>query len=180
MARRTTKVEGFKELFDKLKLLPVEIAGKNGGPVLRGLRAGGKALAKVASDNVRQDSFEPDRLKKSIKVSRQRRPPVRKGEGIIIAPRRGRMSMKQLNAAVAERPDGMTARDAINRILKDDEAPYAGVQEFGAPSQGVPAQGFMRRAADSSMESAIDLTRVEIGKAVDAAFRKLAKAKTSG
>jgi hypothetical protein len=180
VARRTTRVEGLSEVFAKLKQLPAEIAGKNGGPVLRGLRAGGRALAKVASDNVRPDGYEPDRLKKSIKVSRQRRPPVRKGEGIIIAPRRGRLTLKQLAQAVAARPEGMSARDATNRILKDDEAPYAGVQEFGAPSQGIPAQGFMRRAADSSMESAIDLTRVEIGKAVDAAFRKLAKAKTRG
>lgn len=175
----SVEIVGLKEALRRLETeLPAELVGKSGGPVLKALKKSGQMVQKAAKDYVRDDGMQPDRTKNSIKIGRMRRPQkyVKKGEGINIAPKIGRFSLKRFNElAAAAVAAGATFDEAADKILKADEAPWAGVQEFGAPSQGVPAQGFMRRAADSTLAAAMQAFSPLIGAEIDKALAKIAR-----
>ena len=52
--------------------------------------------------------------------------------------------------------------------------------EYGVPSRGIPAQPFLRPAADSKAAAGISAFRKELGRAIDKQARRLAKRQLKG
>lgn len=158
MARETVRIDGLDDVLRRLKALGAE-AQKRGGPVAKGVRAGGKVIAEAAKANVRQIIATPNvggidkstgKLEKSIRVMRAKAHRSLKGETYIVAPNRR-----------SKYPSGESVA-SVARML-----------EYGTPRrQPMP---FMRPAFHDKKAEAAKAMVDETTKGIAAIERKLSK-----
>lgn len=153
------KVTGLEGVLDLLKSLPAEVVSKNGGPVRAALRKGALVIRNQEKANLlaitAQDQFSTGLLYDNIIASRGRMPPGVKGEKFVIRVKR----------KVYPRPNnegGNTSTWKTARLL-----------EYGSSKQ--TAQPFIRPAASSKAQEAVNVTTAELVKRLNAIVRKLSK-----
>ena len=89
-----------------------------------------------------------------------------------IGPRRS--DKKALGRYLAEYRETITPKDLKLGIR------HGHLVEYGVPSRGIPAQPFLRPAADSKAAAGISAFRKELGRAIDKQARRLAKRQLKG
>lgn len=159
----TIKVEGLAELDRKLKAIPRELAGKNGGPLRRALFAATRPILAQAKSLAPVDTGN---LARNLIAKRDRNPAASgAAERYIVTVRAKRLSRKAKAAA----------RTASGRIdyRKAGDAFYARFVEFGTAK--VAAQPFLRPAFEQNKERAVQIFRDRLGRDLDGIVRKLAR-----
>lgn len=158
---------------ERLRNLPKEFAGKNGGPIRTGLAKAAGVIrdeAKLRAP-VGKDTPLPGRLKLNVINVRMRRPesqPGRPVEGYIVRVRGsgkegGRARRKFARRLVTEGASGASARSSASKLTPND-AYYWLFVEFGTAK--MPARPFLRPAFEASKERAVDTFSDELRKAV--------------
>ena len=145
-----------------LKKLPPEVVSKNGGPVKSALRKAAKVIQQQEQANLRaiiasnaDDSESTGLLHDNIIVSRGKKPTGSKGERYLV-----RVKRKVYVRSNNEGGKTTTWKTAM-------------LMEYGDIKQ--PARPFIRSAAASKAQAAIDTATNELKKGIDRITRKLAK-----
>lgn len=157
----TVNVSGLDEIVARLRALPTEVSGKNGGPLRRALA---KAAALVRDDARAHAPVDSGALRDNIIMYRDRNPQqIGANEHYRVGVRRIKLTRKV--KALLRR----VRKSASIRIRED--AYYWRFLEFGTSK--MKARPFMRPAFDNN-KSAINSTFVEeLTKGIDAAVKKL-------
>ncbi|WP_440221833.1 HK97-gp10 family putative phage morphogenesis protein [Dokdonella sp. MW10] len=158
----TVQVHGLKELGARLRALPKEIAGKNGGPLLSALRKMGGEIQKAAQQRVPVDTGT---LRENIIVTRDRAPQkVGMTEVVHVTVR---------FKAKAYRDNKKNRRKArVGAEYKDHgRLFYAKFLEFGTIN--APPHPFMRPAFEETKPRMPEMFRTELSAAIARAVRKL-------
>jgi HK97 gp10 family phage protein len=161
----SVKVEGLAELTRRLRALPPEIAGKNGGPLRKAI---GRAAVIIRDEAKRRAPVDLGVLRDNIVAARNRRS-TQGTEGYYVEVRR------------KSRRYGNTRRNRqMGRVGQsyayDGTAYYGMMVELGHKARDgspVPPQPFLRPAFESKKEEAAMVFRTELAKGIDAAVRKL-------
>lgn len=144
------KVHGLKELGEFLKYrLPKEIASKNGGPLVVGLRAAGRMMVQEAKSRVPVNTA---RLQEAISLRRLKNPPVT--EGVQVYVKRGRSKKDERGAF------------------------YAAMVEYGTIGGDKPdqkAQPYMRPTFESKKIEALNVFWKSFARNLKAAERRAIK-----
>jgi HK97 gp10 family phage protein len=158
------KVTGLDGVLDMLKKLPPEVVSKRGGPVKAALRKGAlviqaeekkNLLAVIARTDDQIERQATGLLLDSIIVSRGKQPIGTKGERYLI-----RVKRKVYPRNNNEGGDTTTLKTA--RLL-----------EYGSSKQ--PPRPWIRPAAASKAQEAVDVTSQELVKRINAIVKKLAR-----
>lgn len=158
------KVTGLDGVLDMLNKLPAEVVSKNGGPVRAALRKGALVIQKQEKANLQAiisgTSDQGERLSTgllmdNVIVSRGKKPIGSKGERFLVRVKR----------KVYARPNnegGDTTTLKVARLL-----------EYGSSKQ--PARSWIRSAAASKAQEAVNVTTAELVKRINAIVKKLSK-----
>lgn len=158
----TAQVHGLKELGERLRALPKEISGKNGGPLLAALRKMGRAIQQEAQARVPVDTGT---LRENIIVTRERDP---KGMGATEAVH----VTVRYKAKAYKNNKGNRRKGRVGENYKDyGPLFYARFLEFG--TEHAPAYPFMRPAFESQKSELPEMFKTELSAAIDRAVRKL-------
>jgi HK97 gp10 family phage protein len=158
------KVTGLDGVLDMLKKLPPEVVSKRGGPVKAALRKGAlviqaeekkNLLAVIARTDDQIERQATGLLLDNIIVSRGKQPIGTKGERYLI-----RVKRKVYPRNNNEGGDTTTLKTA--RLL-----------EYGSSKQ--PPRPWIRPAAASKAQEAVDVTSQELVRRINAIVRKLAR-----
>lgn len=170
MASGQIRLDGLKETVLALRELPMEIGGKNGGPLRGALFAATKIIRDGARANAPrgEETPMPGNLKRQIYAYRDRNPRGSTGaaERYIISVRKGRRGSRSRKHEQFGQP---AARSSVNVVAGD--AYYWFFVEFGTVKQG--AQSFMRRAFEENKESAVLRFTTELRRGVTQAVQRL-------
>lgn len=158
------KIEGLRELGERLKALPKEISGKSGGPLLKALRKVAKVVQTRAKNRVRVKSGT---LRDNIIVTRDRYA-KQKGatEGVQVTVR---YKAKGYKDNARNRRTGKVGSTYKNY----GPLFYAKFLEFGTSKMA--AYPFLRPAFEQSKGEMGTIFRTELGAAIDTAVKKLNK-----
>jgi HK97 gp10 family phage protein len=157
-------VEGLRELGRRLKALPKEISGKNGGPLLKALRRMGAVIQKDAQARV---AVKTGTLRDNIIVTRKRKQDLRPGEeGVEVTVR---AKAKKFADNARNRKSGRVGGEykSYGPLF------YARFLEFGTSHQ--PATPFLTPAFESAKGTLPEMFRNALSKSIDEAVRKLAR-----
>lgn len=158
------KVEGLKEVADRLRALPVELGSKGGGPIRSALFQSAKLLRDAARAKA---PVKTGNLRDNIILYRHRNPKaVGATEHYSIGMRRG--TRRYANNA-RNRRQGR----ALQKFKTAGAAYYGRFLELGTAK--MPAQPFLRPAFESNKEQAVETFRRAFLQAVERAERKLAR-----
>lgn len=146
------EVKGLKELEAALKALPPEIAGRSGGPLRAGVRKMGDFMA-----------LEIRRAAEKL--------PVSNVDGIDDYERTSRLARSVRVSRDQRAPQG------TERVWVKPRSPYYVPVEFG--TEKMPARPFVRPTFEARYKLAIEVFRLELGKAIERAARKVAKLRAS-
>lgn len=158
------KVTGLDGVLDMLKKLPPEIASKRGGPVRAALRKGALVIHRQEKANLQAiisgttdngEKLSTGLLMDNLIVSRGKAPIGGKGERYLI----------RIKRKVYPRPNneaGDTTTIKVARLL-----------EYGSSKQ--PARSWIRAAAESKAQEAVNVTTTELLRRVNAIVKKLAR-----
>lgn len=158
------KVTGLDGVLDMLKKLPPEVVSKNGGPVRSALRKGALVIQKQELINLQavisQSHDEDERqstglLMKNVIVTRGKAPREGKGERFII-------KVKRVVYQRKNNEKGKTTTWKTARLL-----------EYGSSKQ--PPRSWIRSAAASKAQEAVNVTSAELVKRINAIVKKLAR-----
>jgi len=159
----TVEIRGLKELGERLKALPNEIAGKNGGPLLAALRKMGR---EIQADAKRRVPVDTGTLRENIIVTRDR-DPKKYGmtEVVHVTVRYKAKGYKDNKGNRRSKRVGKKYRDYGPLF-------YAKFLEFGTVKdpQGKP---FMRPAFEGQKAGLPEMFKKELTAAIDRAVRKL-------
>ena len=159
------KVTGMDGVLDMLKSLPAEVVSKRGGPVKTALRKGAMVIQKQEKANLlavmQQAKDVGERhatglLHDNIIVSRGKQPTGGNGERYLV-----RVKRKTYPRNGNDGGDPVTTWKTA-RLL-----------EYGSEKQ--PPRSFIRSAAATKAQEAIDTATRELTKAIDRIVKKLAK-----
>lgn len=160
----TVDIPGLRELGERLKALPKEIAGKNGGPLLKALRRMGTVIQKDAKSRV---AVKTGTLRDNIIVVRKRKDKLRPGEeGVDVTVRFKATAYKDNARNRRLGRVGGTYKNAGPLF-------YAKFLEFGTSRQ--PATPFLTPAFEAAKGTLPEMFRTALTKSIDEAVRKLAK-----
>lgn len=167
----SVRVEGLKEIGDRLRALPPELGSKGGGPLRYALLQAAKVIRDEASSIVRQKTRTDSNrdgimLHKNIVTKRNSRPPpgINEQYAIGMKPGRGKYSNNTRNRQ--KRRVGRTYRTA-------GATWYGRIIELG--SAKMPARPFLRPALASKGGEAVSTFQRTFLAAVEKAEAKLAK-----
>lgn len=164
MATTTVQVHGLKELGERLKALPAEIAGKNGGPLLAALRKMGREIQQEAQQRVPVDTGT---LRENIIVTRSRNPQaVGMTEAVQVTVRYKARKYKDNKKNRRKKQVGEEYRD-------DGPLFYAKFLEFGTVK--MQPHPFMRPAFEAKKSALPEMFKKELSAAIDRAVMKLRK-----
>jgi HK97 gp10 family phage protein len=156
----SVKVEGLAELTRRLRALPPEIAGKNGGPLRKAI---GRAAVIIRDEAKRRAPVDLGVLRDNIVAARNRRS-TQGTEGYYVEVRR---KSRRFGNTKRNRQKGRVGQS----YTYDGQAYYGMMVELG--TQHMRAQPFLRPAFEAKKEEAATVFRTELSKAIDAAVRKL-------
>ncbi len=157
-------IPGIRQLGLRLKALPEEIAGKNGGPLLKALRRMGARIQKAAKDRV---PVRSGALRDNIIVVRKDKRRLRRGEeGVDVTVRAKAKKYKESGR-------NRLAAQAGSKYLDYGPLFYARFIEFGTSK--MQAKPFLRPAFEENKAAMGDIFRAELSRAIDEAVKKLAK-----
>lgn len=154
------KIEGLAELAKRLRELPSELSGKNGGPLRKAI---GRASVVIRDEARRRAPVDTGNLRDNIIAVRKRKSP-QGNEGYFIEVRRKRRKYANTRANRRKQRAGMTYESM-------GEAYYGMFIELGTAK--MPAQPFLRPAFESKKVEAVEVFRAEFAKAVAAAEKKV-------
>lgn len=160
----SVRVEGVKEVADRLRALPAELGSKGGGPLRAALFAGAKRLREAAKARAPRKTGN---LVDNIIVYRSRNP---RAEG---ATEHYSIGMRKGTRRYANSASNRRKSRALKKFKTAGAAYYGRFLELGTAKMA--ARPFLRRAFEESKEAAVDAFRARFLKAVEAAERKLAK-----
>lgn len=153
------KIEGLAELAKRLRELPSELSGKNGGPLRKAI---GRASVVIRDEARRRAPVDTGNLRDNIIAVRKRKSP-QGNEGYFIEVRRKRRKYANTRANRRKQRAGMTYESM-------GEAYYGMFIELGTAK--MPAQPFLRPAFESKKVEAVEVFRAEFAKAIAAAEKK--------
>lgn len=154
------KIEGLAELAKRLRELPSELSGKNGGPLRKAI---GRASVVIRDEARRRAPVDTGNLRDNIIAVRKRKSP-QGNEGYFIEVRRKRRKYANTRANRRKQRAGMTYESM-------GEAYYGMFIELGTAK--MPAQPFLRPAFESKKVEAVEVFRAEFAKAIAAAEKKV-------
>lgn len=153
------KIEGLAELAKRLRELPSELSGKNGGPLRKAI---GRASVVIRDEARRLAPVDTGNLRDNIIAVRKRKSP-QGNEGYFIEVRRKRRKYANTRANRRKQRAGMTYESM-------GEAYYGMFIELGTAK--MPAQPFLRPAFESKKVEAVEVFRAEFAKAIAKAEKK--------
>lgn len=165
------RIEGLDVLGRRLKALPQEIAGKNGGPLLKALRRMGKTIQTAAKAKV---PVRTGALRDNIIVVRKRKDRLRSGEEGVDVTVRARFKT-YVDSRGNRQKKRVGAQYKVYGALY-----YARFIEFGTSKMTSEATGhkpFMRPAFEETKGRLGEMFRSELSRAIDDAVRKLERTK---
>jgi HK97 gp10 family phage protein len=154
------EIKGLAELSRRLKALPPEIAGKNGGPLRKAI---GRAAVVIQNEAKKRVPVDTGVLKDNIVAARNRKS-AQGTEGYYVEVRR---KSRRFGNTRRNRQKGRVGQS----YTYDGQAYYGMMVELG--TQHMRAQPFLRPAFEAKKEEAATVFRMELSKAIDAAVRKL-------
>jgi HK97 gp10 family phage protein len=164
------KVTGLDGVLDLLKKLPPEVVSKNGGPVRSALRKGAVVIQKQAKANISIVTSNGNAgityqntglLQKNIIVARRRKINF-KGEHFVVTVRRKNYEGKFRQNAGGRRGGKKISTHETGWML-----------EYGTSQQ--PAEPWLRPAAATKAQEAVNVTTTELVKRLNAIVKKLAR-----
>lgn len=158
------RVEGIKEVADRLRALPPELGSKGGGPIRSALFAGAKVLREAAKARAPRKTGN---LVQNIILYRHRNP---KAEG---ATEHYSVGMRKGTRRFANSARNRRKGQALKKFKTAGAAYYGRFLELGTAKMA--ARPFLRPAFEENKEAAVEAFRARFLKAVEAAERKLAK-----
>lgn len=157
------RIEGLREIGLRLKALPKEISGKNGGPLLKALRRMGVVIQKSAKAKV---PVKTGALRDNIIVVRKDKRRLRPGEEGVDVTVRYRFKT-YVDSRGNRKKNRVGAQYKVHGPLF-----YARFIEFGTSK--MQAKPFLRPAYEEAKGALPEIFRKELTAAIDQAVRKLA------
>jgi hypothetical protein len=158
--RVDVKIEGLNGVLETLKQLPPEIVSKNGGPVKTALRKAALVILNQAKSNLQavtrssdpEKQFSTGLLLKNLIASRGKPPPGVRGEMYLVRVRRKAYPRKGRSVSTIK---------------------AGSLLEYGSVKQ--PAEPWLRPAAQTKYQEAMNTFEVEIKKGIEKVQKKLAQ-----
>ncbi len=158
----TVQIHGLKEIGERLKALPKEIAGKNGGPLAAALRKMGRVIQADAKGLVPVDTGT---LRENIIVTRERDPKAFGATEVV------HVTVRAKAKAYKDNKKNRKASKVGENYQDYGPLYYARFLEFGTVRAS--PHPFMRPAFEQAKARLPEIFRSELSAAIDRAVRRL-------